>query len=272
MATQTNTRTARKCVWCGAGSSPENPITTEHIIAEWFTKALEGSGQLNHAYRDHGAEQDTRAWSSNKPSFAVNATCDGCNSGWMSDLETQASRILPPFIRAKPGLRINYKNAPVLARWAAKTGLMFQTIEATENRVIPRSHFPLLRAATIETLPSEMRVWIGAVAALGVWSTSFGGRLNLDTGPVPFYAVLLAVDRVAFMVAGADHGDALAQRRLGPLENGWTQLWPLARPGSWPPPYVWPGEQFPGMPQLMEALIGQAPQRTAWVPRGRRLS
>lgn len=262
MAIQTSTRTERRCVWCGAGSNPENPITREHIIAEWFTKALEGSGQLNHAYRDHGANQDTRAWSSTKPSFAVNATCDDCNSGWMSDLETQASKILPPFIRAKAGLRINYKNAPVLARWAAKTGLMFQTIEVADNRVVPRGHFPLLREATITTLPPEMRLWIGAVDALGVWSTSFGGTLDLATGPVPFYAVLLAVDRVAFMIAGADHADALAQLKLGLLESGWIQLWPLARPASWPPPYVWPAEQFPGMPALMEAIIGQPPPPT----------
>jgi hypothetical protein len=203
-------------------------------------------------------------------SFAVNATCDDCNSGWMSDLETKASKILPPFIRAKPGLRINYKNAPVLARWAAKTGLMFQTIEAPDDRVVPRSHFTLLRAATIATLPSEMRVWIGAVDALGVWSTSFGGTLDLDTGPVPFYAVLLAVDRVAFMIVGADQSDALAQLRLGRLEKGWTQLWPLVHPASWPPPYVWPADQFLGMPQLMEALIGQPTPHAVVVPRARR--
>ena len=229
------------------------------MIAEWLVKTLEGSGRLNHAYREPGAETNTRSWSSKKPAFTVNATCEGCNSGWMSDLETEASKMLPPFIRAKPSLRVNYKNAPVLARWAAKTGFMFQPIEATDNRVVPQPHFRLLRAATIETLPSEMRVWIGGVDALGVWSTSFGGTLDLAVGRVPFYAVLLAVDRVAFMIVGADQSDAMAQLRLGHLANGWTQLWPLVHPAPWPPPYVWPADQFPGMPQIMEALIRNAP-------------
>jgi hypothetical protein len=135
---------------------------------------------------------------------------------------------------------------------------MFQTIEPPRNRVVPPSHFPLLRDAKIATLPSEMRVWIGAVDALGVWCKSFGGNLNRRTGGVPFYAVLLAVDRVAFLIIGADRADALAQLRLGHLERGWTQLWPLIRPAAWPPPYVWPAQQFPGMPQIMEALIGTA--------------
>jgi len=256
MATSTDKRTARRCVWCDEGSSPDNPITGEHIIAQWFTDALTGSGQLRHAYREDGADQDTRAWTANKPSFVVNATCESCNSGWMSDLETQASKVLPPFIRRKPGLRINYKNAPVLARWAAKTGLMFQTIELPENRVVPVAHFGRLRDAQITTLPSQMRAWIGAVDALGVWCKSFGGTLNLQNEAVPFYAVLLAVDRVAFLIVGADHAEALGQLKLGYLERGWTQLWPLRRPESWPPPYVWPADQFPGMPQLMEALIG----------------
>lgn len=256
MATGNTERTARRCVWCDEGSSPDNPITAEHIIGQWLTKALTGSGQLKHAYREDGADEDTRAWTANKPSFVVNATCDHCNSGWMSDLETQASKLLPPFIRRKPGLRINYKNAPLLARWAAKTGLMFQTIELPENRVVPAAHFPLLRGAQIATLPPEMRAWIGAVDAHGVWCRSFGGKLNLQTVSAPFYAVLLAVDRVAFLIIGADHADALAQLKLGHLERGWTQLWPLVRPAAWPPPYVSPADQFPGMPQIMEALIG----------------
>jgi hypothetical protein len=72
------------------------------------------------------------------------------------------------------------------------------------------------------------------------------------------------------MIIGADEGGALAQLRLGRLENGWTQLWPLPRPASWPPPYVWPAEQFPGMPQLMEALIGQPQPRTVGLPRALR--
>lgn len=174
----------------------------------------------------------------------------------MSDLETQASKTLPAFIRRKTGLRINYKNGPILARWAVKTGLMFQAMEPHANRVVPPAHFGLFRGAEIATLPSEMRVWIGAVDALGVWCKSFGGTLNLDRGAVPFYAVLLAVDRVAFLIIGADDAAGLSQLKLGRLKSGWKQLWPLLRPTAWPPPYVWPAEQFPGMPQLMEALIG----------------
>jgi hypothetical protein len=80
MAIETTTRTARRCVWCGQGPSLENPITAEHIVAEWLMKALSGSGQLRHAYREHGADEDTRSWLANTPSFVVNATCNDCKA------------------------------------------------------------------------------------------------------------------------------------------------------------------------------------------------
>lgn len=258
MAITVKTQSGRTCIWCSEGSNPENPMTEEHVIAKWVAKAMEGDGKLNHAYRDPGAERDSRSWTASEPSFKVRRVCRRCNNEWMSDLETAAGKYLPPFIQGRRGVRVNYRNAPALARWAAKTGLMFQPVEARENRVVPDAHFHKLRLAKIETLPPEIRVWIGAVRAAGVWCTSFGGTLNLPPDGVSFYAVLLAVDRVAFMIMGAESATALAELRLGALENAWIPLWPLLRPQGWPPPYVWPADQFPAMPQLMETVIGQA--------------
>lgn len=254
------TPTQKQCWWCDQGPSPDNPLTKEHIIARWIAEPLDGDGVLDHAFRESGARQDTRSWQAWEPSFKVRDVCSECNSGWMSRLEVAAKRRLPAFMRRKPGLRINYKNAPVLARWAAKTALMFQAAEPAENRVVPPEHFPLLREA--EVVPPVMRVWIGAVEARGVWSHAFGGTFNLPGRRAPFYTVLLTLDKVAFMVMGSDEEEALAQVQLGYLANGWTPLWPLPMPAPWPPPYVWPADQFPGMPQIMEALVGrQAPLR-----------
>jgi hypothetical protein len=244
----------KQCWWCGAEPTSENPMTKEHIIGKWLAGPMHGSGILSHAFREYGAEQDTRSWQGVEPSFTARSACRVCNNGWMSSLESAAKRRLPPFMRGKRGLRINYTNAPVLARWAAKTGLMFQAPELAENRVVPADHFQLLRQA--EVLPPEMRVWIGAVEARGVWSHSFGGTFNLPARSSRFYTVLLAVDQAAFMVMGSEDVPALESIRLGPLSSGWTELWPLPAPASWPPPYVWPAAQFPGMPQIMEALIG----------------
>jgi hypothetical protein len=204
--TETTPGTGRRCWWCGEGSSPENPITREHIIAKWIAGALTGSGTLNHAYREQGANVDARNWQTREPSFKVAGVCRECNNGWMSRLEIAAKRRLPPFMRGRTGLRINYVNAPVLARWAAKTGLMFQACEPAENRVVPPEYFELLRTADV--LPPVMRVWIGAVKARGVWSRAFGGTFNLP----PTLAVL---HRASGARSGRLHGHRL-RRRAGP--------------------------------------------------------
>jgi hypothetical protein len=238
------------------GSSPANPLTNEHIIAKWLAGPMRGTGRLTHAYREHSATKDARRWSAKEPSFKAGVVCRECNTGWMNDLEIAAGKYLPPFMRAKQGLRVNYVNSPVLARWAAKTALMFQGAEPPANRIVPREHYPMLRQSEIEILPAEMRVWIGSVDAAGVWSRAFAGTLNLPERSVRFYAVLLAIDRVAFMIMGADEPAVLKDIQLGHLGNGWMPLWPMTRPAPWPPPYVWPADQFAGMPQLLEALVG----------------
>jgi len=59
------------------------------------------------------------------------------------------------------------------------------------------------------------------------------------------------------MLIGSDHTQALATIHLGHLGNAWTPLWPLPAPASWPPAYIWPADQFPGMPEIMERLVGE---------------
>jgi len=149
MKAEAEPKTQKLCWWCERGSSPENPITQEHVIAKWVAGMMDGSGMLKHAYREHGADEDARSWQSREPSFKVSDVCRECNNGWMSELEGDAKRRLPPFTRGKRGLRINYVNAPVLARWAAKPSMMFQACESTENRVVPPEHFVLVRTADV---------------------------------------------------------------------------------------------------------------------------
>lgn len=230
-------------------------MTQEHIIAKWVPGVMHGEGVLRHAYREHGAKDDTRSWQALEASFTAGVVCRRCNNGWMSDLEIAAQRYLPPFIRGRKGMRINYKNAPVMARWAAKTVLMFQASEPVENRVVPPEHFQRLRGLPADPLPEVARVWVGSVRSYGAWARAFAGTLDFAPDRPAFYTGLLAIDRVAFMVIGSDDPDALARLELGHLGNGWRPLWPFLRPHGWPPPYVWPPEQFPGMPEIMAALV-----------------
>jgi len=140
----------------------------------------------------------------------------------MSSLETSAKKRLRPLMHGVP-TRLSRVDCAVLGRWAAKTGLMFQASEREANRVVDRRFFAeLYSKGNPSGLPSTLRVWVGAVDARGAWSRSFAGTLRPAGRPdVPYFAVLLAFDRVTFMVTGCQDHRLLAQVDLGHLRNGW---------------------------------------------------
>jgi hypothetical protein len=218
---------------------------------------LEGSGRLNHAYTDPDDKsgKPTRTWHAITPDFKARVVCDHCNNRWMSSLETAAKKRLPPLVRGR-ATRLSRVDGAVLARWAAKTGLMFQASEAEANRVVdPRFFADLYNAGNPSGLPSTLRVWIGSVDAHGGWSRSSAGTFRPAGGPeVPYFTVLLAFDRVAFMITGCEDEGLLAQLDLGHLGNGWHEISRRQRGLEWPPRYTFPADQFPGMPELLQEL------------------
>ena len=244
----------RACWWCGTGSSP---LTLEHIVPLWMADVLEGIGRLDHAYTDPDDESGTptRTWHAMKPDFKARVVCGDCNHDWMSSLETNAMKRLPPLVHGLP-TRLSRVDCVVLARWAAKTGLMFQASEPEANRVVdPRFFADLYNAGNPSGLPSTLRVWIGAVDAHGARSRSFAGTLRpAAQAEVRYFTVLLAFDHVTFMVTGCDDGWLLAQLDLGHLKNCWHEISRRRSGLRWPPRYTFPADQFPGMPALLQEL------------------
>ena len=252
----------RACIFCGDSS---RPLTLEHLAPLWLQEVMVGEGLMNHAYRDPGEEQPAREWSKVEPDFKARMVCGPCNHGWMSDLEGRAKPLLKPFIQGRADWRVNYRNASVAARWATKTALMFQASEGPHKRIFPSRLYHALTKA--EGVPAEMRVWIGAVEAAGLWSRAFGGTFRLVGRQIPAYFGLLAIDRVSFLIVAADEVDPVRTLQLGHLSNAWVPLWPFAGPASWPPPYTFPPDQFPAMPQLLEILVGAGSSRPRAVRR-----
>jgi hypothetical protein len=202
--------------------------------------ALEGTGRLNHAYTDpdERSGDPTRSWHAMKPDFKAKVVCGDCNNGWMSLLENAAKKRLPRLMHGLPP-RLSRVDCAVLARWAAKTGLMFQASEAQDNRVVDAGFFcDLYHADNPAGLPLTFRVWLGAVHARGAWSSSFAGAFQpTQQQAADYFTVLLAFDRVTFMVTGCEDELLLANLELGSLENGWHELTRrqsgiLSRPGE----------------------------------------
>lgn len=177
--------------------------------------------------------------------------CKRCNNEWMSQLEVAAKAMLPPFLRARRGRRLNFRNAPILARWATKTALMFPAVGPAEERVFPTGCYA--QFARADGVPRSIRVWIGSVHANGVWSTSFSGEIRTSPRPIRHASALLAIDTVAFLIMWAEDAAVLSTLSLGVLANAWIPIAPFAHPRDWPPSYVFPAEQFSSMPALLAA-------------------
>jgi hypothetical protein len=220
---------------------------------------LEGSGRLDHTYTDPDDQSGgpTRRWHATRPDFKAKVACADCNNGWMSDLEKAAKRRVPPLVHGLPS-SLSRVDCAVLARWAAKTALMFQASERSEDGVVAPEFFAALRdAGNPGGLPPTLRVWIGAVDAHGGWSHAFAGTLGpsgtATAGP-PFFAVLLAFDRLTFMVTGCEDASVLARVGLGHLGKAWTEISRRPNGMQWPPQFTFPAAQFPAMPALLPEL------------------
>jgi hypothetical protein len=218
---------------------------------------LEGSGRVTHAYTapEDGSGGPTRSWRAMQPDFKARVACADCNNGWMSDLERAAQRRVPPLVHGIPS-HLSRHDCGVLARWAAKTALMFQASQSSENRLAPQQICKDLRAAPNPSgLPPTLRVWIGSVEARGAWSQGFAGTVEPRRGDaVPYFTALLTFDRLAFMVTGCDDARVLESLNLGRLGHAWTQTSQRRSGVRWPPSYTFPADQFPAMAQLFEQL------------------
>lgn len=109
------------------------PLSREHVIPEWITHHL-GSGQVTHALT-RGATT-TRTWATDALSLTVKRVCKKCNTGWMErEVEAPAQTLMPALIRGEPKV-MDPDEQRVLARWAAKTAVMFQYV-VTPPRPVP---------------------------------------------------------------------------------------------------------------------------------------
>lgn len=110
----------RICLSC------EKPIVDrakEHVIAEWLLRALDVQYEaVTHAVANGSTDQvqSTRVFTFD--AFREGRICEGCNGGWMKDLEDEAKPLLIPLMNAERGVSsLDEKECLIVARWTAKT-------------------------------------------------------------------------------------------------------------------------------------------------------
>ena len=164
----------------------------------------------------------------------VRRVCQGCNGGWMSQLEAQAKPLLEPMFDGKP-MTLGPDEQPVLAAWTVKTLMMLDLWRPDPEAFSPAHHQqlrsgtpPLDAAVLLAFVDGPTRHAFYAYALLGQQPTELH-RLTMNVGRY--------VGQVRLLAAGA------AVQYGSVAKRSTVQVWPLGTdPVDWPPPErLWDG-------------------------------
>lgn len=221
-----------RCRWCGGTGSSK-----EHSFADWIGPVMAPdlgpavSYVFHHRSENPVAGVEPRFKTANGPAFFTRAFCESCNNGWMSRLETAAKKILTPMMQGQQR-DLSSDDQQVLAFWAIKTLLAFQTMESTvttfaadeDFRELYETQAPLGRA----------QVWIGAQAKEdSCWYRAHDAR-HRDTGQ-DGYGATMAIGRVAFYVL-IGRTESFNLRVRGDAALRLREIWPgYGHSMLWPP-------------------------------------
>ena len=172
-------------------------------------------------------------------------TCETCDTGWMSDLETEASSLLERPI-SRIATQFDHGQQMVLATWAVQTCLLLQASQ-TDEPIAPGSHFAELRVN--QRPPSQVAVWLAAHyrartdAANSVFVQRPLRLEPLDDQLLPRgefgYLNFLAVGGVAFAVVGHRYRNRTDISYDGSLSEALIKIWPSeSEVVWWPPSYM----------------------------------
>ena len=117
----------KKCLFCSNRAD-----SLEHVLPQWLLRCVspdtEGAFPVQAAkYVEGQGNSDERSFIS--LNFKARIVCVQCNTGWMSDLESEVDQILKPLTGKQfPVLAAAYfdelrKHAPLISRWLTKTAL-----------------------------------------------------------------------------------------------------------------------------------------------------
>jgi hypothetical protein len=231
---------ARTCIFCGG-----LPLTREHVIADWISRALVagyGAGHRSLVGQTRlgrfGAERPLRWDQSDSFDQRVRKFCARCNHGWMSTLEADVRPLLESMFWGKQA-ELSSADQTMLARWATKTALVAQSIEP------PPDARPVIQADWLKNGEgSPPRTWVGLAMysgrrhgmSLHVQAYRAAGSIGPPGAAGEF--VIIRLERLVIVTFLWD-GPLDAQVQTPPrFEHALIQVWPAS-----PLIRVWPPTQ-----------------------------
>jgi hypothetical protein len=221
---------ARSCIFCG-----KTPVTKEHLLGSWAGRFTDRDQRNVVQFLDReGSDQYERRWKARAYDRRAGVACQGCNGGWMSDLETKVSRLLDP--NALDGKRFTDDERTLLATWATKTALTLNAAEVAERQTIAWE--VARRFGRDQRPPDHVRVWIASytggddqILALSASGIDLDDRQDGERGWRDVAVSTFVVGPFVFQVFIAGVPEAMAIT-LAPSSYV-QQLWPIEGPVTW---------------------------------------
>ena len=223
------------CVFCGA----EGTMTGEDVLGQWLQRVgldqspvPHGTGWLNRIGRHIGTRPPYRQ--------RIRDVCKACNSGWMSRLESTASRVLTPFILGTGGI-VEGHDLGAIAAWVQKTCLTAMYISTAEDRAagygLPASEYRNLyeiRGAQ-EPLPHS-QFWMGQFNGAMAWSVRATPVVVVVDGlhePEFPHGYLMTIVLGQLLLQGIRMTVPGLEVTAG-ARQGMPRIWPDVGTASWP--------------------------------------
>lgn len=186
------------------------------------------------------------------PAYFTRAFCQTCNNGWMSRLEDQIRPVLEPMLRGLPRrTTLSLEDQRLLAFWATKTALAFQTMEDDETTWARPEDFATLFGSRVRSRTPRSG-WVLAKSAMPLGYRSHNTCLS-DTpdGEIDGFGVVLSVGFAVFWVL-VPYEPRAQLRLFGEAGMATKPIHPcLGRSVVWPPPRTIVPIDLTGLPERL---------------------
>jgi hypothetical protein len=157
--------------------------------------------------------------------LTLKAVCRSCNTGWLSDLETEFSSAMLPAIGGNP-VSLDQQSQQMVATWAAKTWMLLEIALKFDRGWAFQGPGILPFLHRERRPPRELSVWLGGLVpghSTLAWLTTMIVN-EPPVGVITIFTIGNAVFHVYYPFPPVRHSLA-----IGPnLRAGLTQIWPVA--------------------------------------------
>lgn len=227
--------TKRQCLFC------DNPANRrEDIFPDWILNQL----QTKKPTLITGFSGPRAIYQiGTKATLKSRCVCESCNSGWMSDLETQSRPIIGPLLH-DISIRLSPSEQFTVARWAIKTAMTGESISQKHRALFYKQTERI--QLRLSRFPSHTLVWLGRCMArydVGFFGVDGWNKKPEDPEVTHAYVTTILLRRLVMQVITIhaprelSAGNINLQHRIGPWGGLLLRLNPLGdKILSWPPP------------------------------------